>query len=88
MSNSNFPTLLSKRVTLFGSLTRYDLASVGAGYLILSWLKVSGIYSLVVICLLLLLLKLAQKWLNPGFFRFIADDTQIKWVYKWEDNDE
>lgn len=88
MSKATFPTLLTKKATMLASLTRFDLGVLGSSYLILSWMKVSGIYSVIVNAVLLLLLKVCQKRFMSGFFRFLNEERCLKWAYKLEGHDE
>ncbi len=85
MGKATFPTLLDKKATMLGSLTRYDLVFVGMAYLILSWMKVSGIYSLIINACLLVALKLCKKYFNKGFYQHLNDEKQLKWSYKLEE---
>lgn len=88
MGSPTFPTLLTKKATLMGSLTRYDLATLGGSYLVLSWMKVSGLYALAINALLLLIIKLAKKWLRPGFFVHLLDSDVSEWRLWREDRNE
>lgn len=81
MSRNQFPTLLNQRATMLGSLTRIDLLVVGLSYLILSWMKVSGIYSLAVIALILVCLKFVNKRLKQGFFTHLNDEKKLSWQF-------
>jgi len=78
MSRNSYPTLLNKKATMLGSLTRYDLSAVGICYLILSWMKVSGIYSLLINALLLLILRIIKQRFQVGFFLHLNGDRFIK----------
>lgn len=82
MSRGRFPTMLNKKATMLGSLTRYDLVVLGTSYLMLSWMKVSGLYSLATNALLLLVLKFIQRRLRPGFFSHLGDEKQLEWSYQ------
>lgn len=82
MSRNQFPTLLNQRATMLASLTRIDLLVVGSTYLILSWMKVSGLYSLAIISLILLCLKFVSKKLKQGFFAHLSDDKKLSWQFK------
>ena len=86
MVNDTFPTLLKHRATLVGSLGRYDLILLGGSYLVLSWMKVSGLYALAINIGILLVLKFTQRRLRAGFFRFLATPRRLKWAYKLEDS--
>ena len=59
--SGEFPSLLSKTPRLLGSLTRYDLSILGVSYLVLSFVKVSGLYALGVNVFVLIFLKLVKK---------------------------
>lgn len=78
MSRNCYPTLLNKKATMLGSLTRYDLVIIGVSYLILSWMKVSGLYSLVINALILVLIKFAKGKFQIGFFRNINGEYLIE----------
>jgi len=79
MGKAAFPTLLTKKATMFGSLTRFDLAVMGGAYLILSWMRVSGLVAIGINTGLLILIKLAQHWFRPGFFKLFRGETQLEW---------
>ena len=81
MSRNQFPTLLNQRATMLASLTRIDLLVVGLSYLILSWMKVSGLYSLTIIALILVCLKFVNKRLKQGFFAHLNDDKKLSWQF-------
>ncbi len=78
MGKNCYPTLLNKKATMLGSLTRYDLIAVGVCYLFLSWMKVTGIYSLIINALLVLALKIIKQRFQAGFFLHINGDHVIK----------
>ena len=82
MSKDQFPTLLDKRATLLGPLTRIDLTIIGVTYLVLSWLKISGLYSLGIIILVLISLKFITKYFKKGFLSKINDPKKLSWSYK------
>ena len=82
MSRNQFPTLLNQKATMLGSLTRVDLLVVGSSYLILSWMKVSGLYSLAIIALILVSLKFVSKRLKQGFFTHLNDEKKLSWQFK------
>jgi hypothetical protein len=82
MSKNQYPTLLNEKVTMLGNLTRIDLLIVGMCYLILSFMKVSGLYSLAIIAILLFLLKFLKKRLSKGFIGHIGDDQKLSWSFK------
>lgn len=82
MSKGQFPTLLNKKATMLGSLTRIDLLVLGGCYLILSWMKVSGLYALGINAFVLLAMKYTQKRLSSGFFTHIRDEKKLSWSYK------
>lgn len=63
---------------MLGSLTRYDLVVIGVSYLILSWMKVSGIYSLLINAILLLILKLIKGKVPRGFFQNLRSESLLK----------
>ena len=67
---------------MLASLTRMDLLVVGSSYLILSWMKVSGIYSLSIIALILMCLKFINKRLKQGFFSNLSNPQKLSWQYK------
>lgn len=82
MSRNQFPTLLNQKATMLASLTRVDLLVVGSSYLILSWMKVSGLYSLSIIALILVSLKFVRKRLKQGFFAHLNDEKKLFWQFK------
>lgn len=88
MSRNQFPTLLNQKATMLASLTRVDLLVVGSSYLILSWMKVSGLYSLAMIALILVCLKFGSKRLKKGFFAYLNDDKKLSWQFKLGGHDE
>lgn len=63
---------------MLGNLTRYDLVIIGVSYLILSWMKVSGIYSLAINALILVLIKFAKGKFQVGFFRNFNGDCLVE----------
>jgi hypothetical protein len=67
---------------MLASLTRVDLLVVGSSYLILSWMKVSGLYSLSIIALILVSLKFVRKRLKQGFFAHLNDEKKLFWQFK------
>lgn len=83
MKNSQFPHLLANKATLFASFTRYDLITVGGCYLVLSWLKVSGLTALFINILVLLSLRLSKKWIQVGFFKSLFKKRQYCWYQSW-----
>ena len=85
MNNSSFPTLLNRKAKIIAGMNRIDLMVMGGGYLILSWLKVSGIPGLIIIVSILFIFKLATKHLPKGFMKEINAPKKIKWSYKLED---
>jgi hypothetical protein len=78
MSKNCYPTLLNKKATMLGSLTRYDLVAVGLCYLFLSTIKVTGIYSLIINACLVLVLKIVKQRFQVGFFLHLNGDHVIK----------
>jgi len=82
MSRNQFPTLLNQKATMLASLTRVDLLVVGSNYLILSWMKVSGLYSLAIIALILVSIKFVGKRLKQGFFAHLNDEKKLSWQFK------
>ncbi len=88
MSRNQFPTLLNQKAKMLGSLTRIDLLVVGSSYLILSWMKVSGLYSLTTIALILVCLKFVSNRLKQGFFTHLMDDKKLPWQFKIGGHDE
>tara|TARA_B110000908_G_C9974960_1_gene322897 strand:+ start:274 stop:552 length:279 start_codon:yes stop_codon:yes gene_type:complete len=72
MAINSYPTLLNKRATMLGSLTRYDLSVIGVSYLVLSAMKVSGMYSLMINAFLLLILKVIKQRFQVGFFKHLG----------------
>ncbi len=88
MSRNQFPTLLNQKATMLASLTRVDLLVVGSSYLILSWMKVPGLYSLGMIALILVCLKFIGKRLKQGFFAHLMDDKKLSWQFKLGGHDE
>lgn len=67
---------------MLASLTRVDLLVVGSNYLILSWMKVSGLYSLAIIALILVSIKFVGKRLKQGFFAHLNDEKKLSWQFK------
>lgn len=63
---------------MLGNLTRYDLVIIGVSYLILSWMKVSGLYSLAINALILVLIKFAKGKFQVGFFRNFNGECLIE----------
>lgn len=82
MSKARFPTLLKSKATIMGSLTRFDLVILGGCYLVLSWMKVSGLLSLGINAFVFLLLKLIDRNLPKGFFQGLRSDRWLKWSYQ------
>ncbi|WP_120404277.1 hypothetical protein [Halobacteriovorax sp. BALOs_7] len=82
MSRNQFPTLLNQKATMLASLTRIDLLVVGSSYLILSWMKVSGLFSLATIALILVCLKFVSKRLKQGFFSHLNDEKKLTWQFR------
>lgn len=82
MSKGQYPTMLNKKATMLGSLTRIDLLVLGSCYLILSWMKVSGLYALGVNAIVLLVMKYIQKRLRSGFLSHLSSKTKMSWGYK------
>jgi len=78
MSKNCYPTLLNRKATMLGSLTRYDLLAVGLCYLFLSWVKVTGIYSLIINALLVLALKMIKQRFQTGYFIHLNGERVIK----------
>ena len=64
-----------------GGLTRRDLGILGGSYLILSGIKISGIYALGINIVLLILLKLSKRYLKPGLFQLLLSRRQLCWAY-------
>ena len=85
MRDSKFPTLLEKQATLFGGLTRFDLAFCGGIYLILSIIDTGGIVALIVNVSCLFVVKMIQKRIPSGFFRFLTAPRKFSWAYKLKD---
>ncbi|AYF43717.1 hypothetical protein BALOs_0707 [Halobacteriovorax sp. BALOs_7] len=67
---------------MLASLTRIDLLVVGSSYLILSWMKVSGLFSLATIALILVCLKFVSKRLKQGFFSHLNDEKKLTWQFR------
>jgi hypothetical protein len=80
--SSSFPTMLNNKATMLGSLTRYDLVVLGVSHLLLSWMKVTGVYSLIINISILIFLKVIKKHFQTGFFKFLNDDQKFDWSYK------
>jgi hypothetical protein len=78
MSKNCYPTLLNKKATMLGSLTRYDLIAVGLCYLFLSMMNVTGIYSLIINTCLVLVLKIIKQKFQVGFFLHLNGEYVIK----------
>ena len=88
MGRATFPTLLTKKATMFGSLTRFDLGVMGGLYLVFSWMKVSGLIAISINVCALILIKLTQHWFRPGFFKFLSGETQLEWRVNWNNGRE
>lgn len=88
MSKNQYPTLLNKKATMLGSLTRTDLLIVGVFYLLLSWMKVSGLYALVIIAIVVLLLKVVKKKIPKGFLIHLNDEEKLPWSFKLRGENE
>ncbi len=82
MSKSTFPTLLKSKATIMGNFTRFDLVILGACYLILSWMKVSGLLSLGINSFVYLILKFVERNLPKGFFQSIKAKKNLRWSYQ------
>jgi len=80
--SSAFPTLLNKKAKILAGMNRMDLMFLGGGYLLLSWLRVSGILSLILNALLLLVVKLVTRKLPKGFVRELFASRKFLWGYK------
>lgn len=65
-----------------GSLTRFDLVILGGCYLILSWMKVSGLLSLGINAFVFLILKLVDRNLPSGFIKGLRSARVLKWNYQ------
>ena len=85
MNKSQFPSMLKNKATLLGYLTRFDLMILGCAYLILSALKVSGLWALVINAALLLFVKFIKTQYPKGFLRFLTGERQLSWAYKLGD---
>jgi hypothetical protein len=79
MSKASFPTLLHSRAKLLGGLTRFDLVALALMYLVLAQLPLPSLVALVLNMFFLLLLKLAQRRITTGFWRFVSSPCQLKW---------
>ena len=77
---ASYPSLLSKKATLIGNLTRTDLLVLGMSYLVLSWMKVSGLLSLLLIVFVLGVLVLIKKYVMPGFFSQLIWKRSFDWT--------
>ena len=73
-----FPSLLSEKATLLGSLNREDLALLGLLYLTLSWMKALGIISMLGAFMIVLLVRYSKSKLPNGFFRGLRSKRIIK----------
>ncbi|PIP92552.1 MAG: hypothetical protein COW00_00085 [Bdellovibrio sp. CG12_big_fil_rev_8_21_14_0_65_39_13] len=82
MNKATFPTLLKSRATILGNFTRFDLVILGGSYLILSWMKVSGILSLAINAFLYFILKLIENKFPKGFFLGLRGKQMLIWSYK------
>ena len=82
MSKTSFPTLLKSKATIMGNFTRLDLVVLGGCYLLLSWMKVSGLLSLGINAFIYLVLKLMERNLPKGFFRAIKVNRSLNWSYR------
>jgi hypothetical protein len=79
MKNSVYPALLNKRARIFASLNRQDLIILGCNYLILSKVGISGIKTLLISVIVLVISKFFQGRVELGFFRNICSKRIIKW---------
>ena len=79
MGKNTFPTLLTAKATMLGPLTRNDLCFAGAGYILLSFLAVSGIFSLLIIVAGIFGLRRARRILPAGFFARLSDPVHLQW---------
>jgi hypothetical protein len=77
MSKNCYPTLLRKKATLMGNFTRFHLTLVGIIYLILSWMKVSGLYALVINAVALLIIMTLERRLPKGFFLHLLEERRL-----------
>ena len=85
MRDTRFPTLLEKQATLFGGLSRIDLIFCSGIYLVLTFMDTGGVVALIVNASCLLVMKMIQKRLPSGFFRFLTIPRKFSWGYKLED---
>ncbi|PIP91012.1 MAG: hypothetical protein COW79_04570 [Bdellovibrionales bacterium CG22_combo_CG10-13_8_21_14_all_38_13] len=79
MNRGSYPTLLSSRARLLGGLTRIDLVALALMYLLLAQLKLPSLLSLAINVLFLVVLKIVQRLLARGFWRFLYAGKVLKW---------
>lgn len=79
MNRGSYPTLLSSRACLLGGLTRFDLVALALMYLLLAQLKLPSLLSLAINALFLVVLKIMQRLLARGFWRFLHADKVLRW---------
>ena len=77
MSKNCYPTLLMKKATLMGNFTRFHLSMVGVIYLILSWMKVSGLWAIGINAGALLICIALEKKLVRGFFSHLWVERKL-----------
>ena len=85
MNRGSYPTLLSSRARLLGGLTRFDLVALALMYLLLAQLKLPSLLSVAINALFLVGLKIMQRLLARGFWRFLHADKSLKWHGKLGD---
>ena len=79
MTDSVFPTLLNKRARIFANLNRIELAVMAIIYLGFSAIKVSGLLTLTVNVLILILMKFVSSRTQRGFFRGLRSSNEFQW---------
>ena len=85
MESTQFPTLLTSQATLLANLTRFDLAVLGCAYMILSRIELGGITTLAVSIGFCFSIKLIQKYLPRGYFRYLGlKKISLDWNYSLE----
>lgn len=79
---NKYPSLLNSKAQILSSLNRVDLLMLAIGYLTLSKLKVSGLFTLISLVLLLIIKKAIDQKINRGFFKFLVSRRSIDWRMK------
>jgi len=81
MRSKEFPTLLNRQAKILFNLTRADLGLMGGSFLTLSWLGVTGLYSLIVNLILLVSFKIYMQNTPKGFLKELVTTDELEWQY-------